>query len=63
MINRVILKKKWKHQYKNEPYPVGTILQPDNGLRAFLLDNNIAKEYKGEYPPKKKQNIKLEQLK
>jgi len=63
MKNRIILKKSWQHPYRNEPYPVGTILQPDNPLREYLIGNKIAKEYKGDYPPKQKVKIELEHLK
>jgi len=63
MMKRIILSKSWQHPYRTEKYPVGTILQPDNALRNFLLENKIAREYNGDYPPKSKTKIQLKQLK
>jgi hypothetical protein len=59
---RLILKKSWKHPYRNKPYPVGTIIQPDFNLAHELLAEKIAGIYEGPYPPKEKLKMNLSQL-
>ena len=59
---RVILLRSYQHQYKRDPYSVGTILQCAPYLASELIADKIAKLYEGEYPPKEKVKVDLKQL-
>ena len=61
MVNRIILSRAWASTFKT--YPVGTVLQVDNELFNLLITEKYGKKYDGEYPPKGKVKMKLEQLK
>lgn len=43
-------------------YPVGTILQTDSQLGNELIRLKFGNEYNGDYPPKEKVKINLENL-
>jgi hypothetical protein len=47
------LLKSWTNK-SGRKYPIGKILPMSNSLSKDLIRDNIAVEYKGEYPPKKK---------
>jgi hypothetical protein len=61
MAYRVQLKKKWINTF-GKSYPIGTILQTDAELGSELIRLKFADKYDGEYPPKDKTKINLEQL-
>ena len=61
MVNRVRLVRAWASTFKT--YSVGTVLQVDNELCNRLITEKYGKKYDGEYPPKGKVKMKLEQLK
>lgn len=52
-MKRVILKKKWTNTL-GRTYPVGQIIQCDKELHSILIEDEIADDYSGDYPPKKK---------
>lgn len=57
---RLQLKKSWINSIGRK-YAVGTVLQVTTELFKKLIDENIAEDYDGVYPPKKKK-IKLSDL-
>lgn len=61
MVNRVRLVRAWASTFKT--YAVGTVLQVDNELFNRLTKEGFGEAYNGEYPPKGKVKMKLEQLK
>jgi hypothetical protein len=65
MAVRARLIKPYKHQYKTKPWPVGRIIQGTTQFISDLIHDGYAEEYKGSYPPKKedKMKIQLKQLK
>ena len=61
---RVILKKAVrKNTWSTKTWPVGTVLVATQECAQEWLSNGSAVEYKGEFPPKKKQQMNLSQLK
>ena len=65
MAVRVVLKKKWKPLYRGDDKPsyrIGTILQVTPELGSELIRTKVADKYIGDYPPKEKVKINLEQL-
>jgi hypothetical protein len=55
---KVILLRSWTHA-QGKKYPVGTVLHLWHGFAKELISKGIAREYTGEYPPKKKPKINL----
>lgn len=63
MAVRVVLKKRWSPLYSTtREYRVGTILQVTPELGSELIRKRIADKYIGDYPPKEKIKVNLEQL-
>ncbi len=50
---RIVLVKSWTNVF-NRKYPVGQILQGTKQFVNELISSGTAKEYNGEYPPRKK---------
>ena len=61
MAYRVKLKKKWKNVFGKE-YPVNTILTLIKSTSLDLVERGVAEKYEGEYPPRSKTKMNLEQL-
>lgn len=61
MAHKIQLKKKWVNMF-GKSYPVGTVLQTDSELGSELIRLKFADKYDGEYPPKDKFKLNLEQL-
>jgi hypothetical protein len=61
MAYRVKLLKKWKNMFDKE-YRSGTVLtlMPNKGEE--LVKRGVALKYEGEYPPRSKHKMNLEQL-
>ena len=55
---KVILRRAWTHT-TGKKFFVGTILEVHPELGKQLIRDSIAKEYGGDYPPKKKPKLNL----
>lgn len=55
---KVILLRSWTNT-QGKKYPIGTTLQLWDGFAKELIQQGIAREYNGDYPPKTKQRINL----
>lgn len=52
-MKRVILIKSWTN-ILGRIYPVGQIIQCDKDLHSILIEDGLAEDYTGDYPPKEK---------
>ncbi len=63
MALKIRLLRSYRGKNMQRTWPVGTILQVTHSLAGGLIADKIAEYYEGEYPPKKKMNFNLKQLK
>lgn len=61
MAYRVLLKRKWVNTF-GKSYPIGTILQTNSQLGSELIRLKFGDKYDGDYPPKEKVKMNLNNL-